>query len=113
MLVGVNDVEVDPAVAGREDLLDVVVDYLLPGRVPVTARPVGVRASEPRRGVGPAVAVSIPALLPVPAVVLGLADARVGEEGLEAVGAGLEGRYLMITRSNLVFPMACRSILCS
>jgi hypothetical protein len=55
-----------------------------------------VRASEPRwgAGVGSAVAVSVQALLPVPAVVLGLADAHVGEEGLGAAGADLEVAYL-------------------
>ena len=100
VLVGVNDVEVDPVVAGSEDLVHVGVDYLLPGQVPVAdlvvARPVGVRASEPRwgAGVGSAVAVSVPALLPVSAVVLGLADAHVGENGLGAAGADLQGAYL-------------------
>src|SRR5918997_4876095 len=44
--------------------------------------------------VGPAVPVRVPAALPVPAVVLGLADAHVGEDGLGAARAVFEGAYL-------------------
>jgi hypothetical protein len=96
VLVGVHDVQVDAV----EDLVHVLVDYLLPVLIPVAdlivARPVGVRASQPRRagGVGSAVAVLVPTALPVPAVVFRLADAHVGEDGLGTAGARLEGGYL-------------------
>src|SRR5215207_5137118 len=110
--VGVHDVEVGPVVSGGENFVQVVVDYPLPGRLPVAdlvvARPVGVRGSEPRRCscVGPTVPVRVPATLPIPTIVLGLADAHVGEDALGAGGAVFQGPDLARGEPALVGAVA-------
>ena len=88
VFVGIDDVQVCPVVASIQQPISVAQDDGLPGGVPVAhlvvPRPVVILGIQPGRGAG------LPVVLPIETVVLGLADAHIGQHDLLTARAFLE-----------------------